>query len=156
MTTVSDPQEYSSASTKPAVTIKGQAGKKIKIESVSLQLISGKEKVVNSTVVSINGIPYAAWKYNAAKYSDVLTYDTYPVVVDAGKDAVITWTINTNNGKYPAKIKNAAYVYSFVDDETVNGPYILIKCKPEDDITELILKIKEIAPNAEIGTINKV
>ncbi|MDD4588888.1 MAG: hypothetical protein PHG06_00465 [Parabacteroides sp.] len=159
MTTVSDTKEYPSTSTKPAVTIKGQAGKQIKIESVSIQLISGKEGVTNSTTVSINGTPFAAWKYTAAKYSDVLTYNKYPVVADAGKDAVISWAITTNNSVYPAKFKNASYTYSFVDVETgteVTNQYLIIKCESDAAATALLPKIKELAPNAEIGTVSKV
>jgi hypothetical protein len=162
MTTVSDTNEYSSTSTKPAVTIKGQAGKKIKIESVSIQLISGKEGVKNSTVISINGIPWGAWNYTAAKYSDVLAYSRYPPVIDAGKDAVISWTINTNNSAYPAKFKNAAYTYSFVDVDTSgestteNGEYLIVKCESKAAAAALLPKIKELAPTAEIGIVSKV
>jgi hypothetical protein len=159
MTTVSDPQEYSSVNTKLNVTIKGMAGKKIKIEAISLQLISGKDGVMNSTVVSINGTPWGAWKYTAAKYSEILTYSRYPPVIEAGKDAVITWTINTNNSAYPAKFKNASYSYSFVDVETnneVTNQYLIIKCESEAAATSLLPKIKELAPNAEIGTVRKV
>jgi hypothetical protein len=159
MTTVSDTKEYPSTSTKPSVTIKGQAGKKIQIESVSIQLISGKEGVTNSTVISINGMPWGAWKYTAAKYSDVFTYSRYPLVIDVGKDAVISWTINTNNSVYPAKFKNAAYTYSFVDIETnneVTNQYLIIKCESEAAASSLLPKIKELAPNAEIGTVSKV
>jgi hypothetical protein len=159
MTTVSDTKEYPSTSTKPAVTIKGQAGKQIKIESVSIQLISGKEGVKNSTVISINGIPWGAWNYTAATYSGVLTYSRYPPVIEAGKDAVISWTINTNNSAHPAKFKNAAYSYSFVDVETdteVTNQYLIIKCESEAAATALLPKIKELAPNAEIGTVSKV
>ena len=158
MTTVSDTKEYPSTSTKPAVTIKGQAGKKIQIESVSIQLISGKEGVTNSTVISINGVPWGAWNYTAATYSGVLTYSRYPPVIEAGKDAEISWTINTNNSAYPAKFKNASYTYSFVDVETTNeaaNQYLIIKCESEV-ATTLIAKIKELAPTAEIGIINKV
>ena len=158
MTIVSDTKEYSSSNTKPSVTIKGQAGKKIKIESVSIQLISGKEGVKNSTVISINGIPWGAWNYTAAKYSEILTYRRYPPVIEAGKDAEISWTINTNNSAYPAKFKNASYTYSFVDVETTNeaaNQYLIIKCESEV-ATTLIAKIKELAPTAEIGIINKV
>jgi hypothetical protein len=161
MTTVSDTKEYPSTSTKPAVTIKGQSGKQIKIEAGSLQLISGKAGVTNSMTVSVNGTPWAAWKYMAAKYSDVLTYNKYPFVIDAGKDAVISWTITTSDSKYPAKFKNASYTYSFVDaaatgdSATETDEYIIIKCAAGESAA-LLTQLKTIAPNAEIGTVSKV
>jgi len=161
MTTVSDPKEYPSTSTKPTITINGQVGKQIKIEAVSLQLISGKAGVTNSITVSINGTPFAAWKYTAAKYSDVLTYNKYPVVVDAGKDAVISWAITTSDSKYPAKFKNASYTYSLVDVATSGDStaetyeYIIIKCAAGESAA-LLAQLKTIAPNAEIGTVSKV
>lgn len=112
-------------------------------------------------VVSVNGTPWAAWNYTSAKYSEVKTYSKYPFVVDAGKDAVISWTETTNNKSYPAKFKNAVYTYSLLDVETSEstedtGPYLIIKCESETAATELLPQIQKIAPNAEIGTVRKV
>ncbi len=161
MTTVPDLRVYDSTNTKPAVTIRGQAGKQIKIEAVSLQLISGKAGVTNSMTVSINGTPWAAWTHTLATYSNVKTYDTYPVIVDAGKDTVISWKVTTSNSKYPAKFKNASYTYSLVDVATPEEPkentnqYLIIKVDSEAAATALLPKIQVIAPNAEIGTVKK-
>lgn len=161
MTTGSDPKEYPSSSPKPSVTIKGQAGKQIKIEAVSLQILSGKEGIGNTMTVAINGVAWAVWIYKSTKYSGVLTYNTYPHIVDAGKDAVISWTLEPSNSKYPAKFKNISYTYSFVDavatgDSTSEtDEYIIIKCAAGESAA-LITQLKAIAPKAEIGTVSKV
>lgn len=161
MPTVTDIKEYPSTNTKPAVIIKGQAGKKIRIEEVSLQLTAGKEGITNSTTVLINGTAYAAWNYKLAKYSEVLTYNKYPYVVDEGKDAILTWSVKTDNTKYPAKMKMASYTYSYVDvagtpdtpsEETKS--YLVIECK-ESEAATLTAKIKELAPDAGINVLSK-
>ncbi len=165
MSTVTDVKEYSSSNPQKTVTIKGEAGKQIKIEEVSLRLISGKDKVLNTTTVYVNGNPYAAWKYTSAKYSDVLTYNKYPFVVDEGKDAVLTWSVVTENKSYSAKMKQASYTFSYVDvekeDPVEETPveekdgFLVIKCK-ESAVSELLPILKEIAPNAEINKLSQV
>lgn len=162
MPTVTDIKEYSSTSTKPAVTIKGQAGKQIKIEEVSLQLAAGKDGITNTTTVSVNGVPYAAWKYTSAKYSDILKYNKLTREADEGNDVVLTWNIKSDNAKYPAKMKMASYTYSYVDVAgTPDTPtedkeeFIIVKCK-ESETADLITKIKGISPAAEINTLSQV
>jgi hypothetical protein len=162
MPTVTDIKEYPSTSTKSPVTIKGQAGKKIKIEEVSLQLAAGKEGITNSTTVSVNGVPYAAWIYPSVKYSDVLKYNKLSRETDEGKDAVITWSIETDNSKYPAKMKTASYTYEYVDvngtPDTPHGEkeeFIIVKCK-ESETADLITKIKGIDSTVEINTLSQV
>lgn len=143
MATNTDTQEYKSYDEKgkivKTVTIPGEEGKQIKVEAVSLQLYSGKSTIINNTVVAINGEPWAAWNWDDAGYSNSKTYDTYPYLIDAGKDAVITWVMKTSDKRYAAKIKNVAYTYSYVDvaapeEPGKGGKYLVeIECTSEDE-----------------------
>lgn len=160
MPTVTDIKEYNSITPKKPVTIPGQKGKQIKIEAVSLQLASGKDGIANTTTISVNGTPYAAWKYMSAKYSDTLTYDKYPFIVGEGENAVLSWDVASKNKKYPAKMKTASYTYLYVGgapDTPIeeNDEFIIIKCK-KSETSELIPKIKDIAPGSEINTLSQV
>ncbi len=155
MATDTDIQEYKSYDEKGKIvktaTIKGEEGKQIKIEAVSLQLCSGKEGVTNNTVVSINGTPYAAWNYTSAIYSDVLTYNKYPFMVDAGKDAIITWALKTSDKRYVVKAKNAAYTYEYVDvavpdepnEPEGKNPLVVIECVSSDKAKEVAKEIQD-------------
>lgn len=155
MATNTDTQEYKSYDEKGKIvktsTIKGEEGKQIKVEAVSLQLYSGKSNVINNTIVAINGEPWAAWNWDDAGYSDSKTYDTYPYVIDAGKDAVITWTMKTSDKRYAAKIKNVTYTYEYVDgaapDEPEEpegkNPLVVIECVSSDKAKEVAKEIQD-------------
>lgn len=147
MATFTDSKEYPSYNPDgkllKAATIGGKAGKQIKIESVSLQMVSGKDKVVNTTTVSINGTPYAIWTWDSVKYSDVKTYNKYPFVVDAGKDVKITWTVKTSDKKVSAKIKNISYAFSYVDAVTpVKNSKLIIECESSKKAAVVVADIK--------------
>jgi len=153
MATNTDIQEYPSYDTKgklvKSATLPGKEGKQIKIEAVSIQLYSGKKGVTNNTVVSVNGTPYAAWNYETAAYSDVLTYNKYPFIVDQGKDAIITVTEKTSDAKIVVKCKNFAYTFSYVDvatptpaDETKKS-LVVIDCASTEKAEAVIKDIQE-------------
>jgi hypothetical protein len=158
-----DIKEYPTYSTEgqvlKSVTLKGKEGSQIKIEAVSLQLYSGKKDVTNNTVVAVNGTPYAAWNYNIAQYSDVLTYNKYPFLVETGKDAVITWTVKTSQKGIAAKIKTTSYTYSYVDVETPvvpeegteKGSIIIIKYPSKSEAEEALKTIQTSYESAYIA-----
>jgi len=139
MATNTDIQEYPSYDTKGKVvktsTVGGKEGKQIKITEVSLKIASEKSNVKASVMISVNGVDYAGWSDDNTDYGDVRVYNRYPFEVDAGKDAVLTWTLTTENKKYPAKIKQASYTFEYVDVETpiVETPVVE---EPAGDATE--------------------
>lgn len=155
MATNTDIQEYISYDPKgkvvKTVKIKGEAGKKIKIEAVSLQLYSGKKGVVNNTVIAVNDTPYAEWNYKNAGYSGTRVYNKHPFEVGVGKDAVLTWALKTSDKNIAVKIKNAAYTHSYVDvaapkpDEPVQGSknqLVVIECQSFEKAKSTVEDIK--------------
>ena len=139
MATNTDIQEYKSYDTVGKIvktsTVGGKEGKQIKITEVSLKIASGKKNVTASVMISVNGVDYAGWSNSTTDYGDVRTYNRYPIEVDAGKDAVLAWTLTTANKTYPAKIKHASYTYEYVDVETpvVETPVVEEPEKKESD-----------------------
>lgn len=153
MTTNTDIQEHATYNLEGKIvktaTIKGETAKQIKIESTSIQLYSGKDKVVNNTVLAINGVAWAAWNWSNGKYSDVTTYDKYPYLVAVGKDAVLTWTVKAADKSIAAKVKNLSYTYSYVAVDTPENPVdtgkkslVEIECPTYQDAEALTEKIK--------------
>ncbi len=137
MATNTDSGEYKSYDTKGKVvktsTVGGKAGKQIKVTDVSLYAASGKDGINAPIMISINGEEYAGWVATKADYGDLRVYNKYPYEAEAGKDAIISWTLTTANTKYPAKIKQLSYTFEYVDIEPVEDD--TPDDAPDDDTT---------------------
>jgi len=171
MVTVTDPEVYQTLGEKvvKTVTIPGQTGKQIKVESWGISL-ANKTKGVKTTATtymkySDKKFAVAGWGADDTDYTSS-TYDKYSYSGDIGKDVILQWKLKTENSKSAALMKNASVTYSYVDvkenpdEETPveDAPteeteaYIVVKCK-ESETATVVSKIKEIAPDAGINTL---
>jgi len=169
MPTITDSDKYQTESTEGKVvktmTIPGQPGKQIKIESESVNLANSKVGVRTDLMIYMKygstKFAVSGWGVTSVDYTPK-DYDTYAYTGDVGKDVILQWELKTGTGGV-AKMKDASCVYSLIDVEENTGEtpteevkkYIVVECKESevDDITEAV---KKISSSAGINKCDKV
>lgn len=134
------------------VTINGQPGKKIRIDSLKCTLAAEKEGIVASVLVTaeVAGIDYRLAEWKTSKTAAQNKSASPAFLVDEGKGVVLRWHLKTSNTAYKAIMKVPEYSYSFVDVEKPEpepkkpDPQFLVtvSCSSETEANELIKTLK--------------
>lgn len=175
MPTISDSGVYKTESTSGKVvktmTIPGQPGKQIRVESESVNLANSKEGVRTDLMIYIKygstKFAVSGWGVTSADYT-AKSYDTYAYTGDVGKDVSLQWELKTAVGGY-AKMKDASCVYSIIPaEETAVGEtpaedttaeevkkYIVVECK-ESEVEDITEAVKKISASAGVNKCDKI
>ncbi|MDD4377742.1 MAG: hypothetical protein PHH48_06370 [Eubacteriales bacterium] len=146
------------------VTIVGQKGKQIRIDSLSLSLASTLSSATAEAwiVAVIDGekTELVKWKESSTMYQTKSTNPAY--LVPEGKNVTLNWHIKTSSGTSKAMMKYIKYERSFVDVQVISDPVveppvvdppvvtepveksarILIICKPGENVNAVVESLK--------------
>lgn len=140
--------------------IKGEEGKRIKLDELSLSdSIAAEGATGTATVTAQAGA--GEEKILATFESSTLEYKEKKQAVDftaeAGQDVVIRWYLRTSDPKIRVRIKFCSYSYSMDSPEDPEDPdepkikaYLLIPCASETDADNIKDSIKNKIPEIEI------
>lgn len=135
-------------------TIKGETGKKIKLEELSLFIaVDGAGAICTATVTAQAGkgeeTTIAVFKGTKLQYEEQKKAVNFEA--EAGESIVLRWYLTTSNTKIRTRIRYVSYTYSM---ETVEDPeiiaYLIIPCASETDAENIKNKIKNTVQEIEI------
>jgi hypothetical protein len=146
MTTVTDPKIYVSKEVtckdetrnclRKTATIKGVAGKQIKIDAFNVAMENAKAGINTTLTITLEKggkeVPMSIWIDNKDTYIQKVYTFKYIYMADPGEDFIIRWYLRTANASYEARMKDCSYTYSLVD-VPVPDPVIV---EPEPPVTE--------------------
>jgi hypothetical protein len=140
--------------------IKGEEGKKIKIEELSLaSSVAAEGGTCTATVTAQVGT--GEEKILATFTGSKTDYEDKKQVVDftaeAGQSVTLRWYLKTSDPKIRVRIKFCSYTYSMSTSETPGEPgepeikaYLVIPCAFETDADKIKESIKNVVPEIEI------
>lgn len=144
-------------------TIKGETGKKIKLEELSLFIaVDGAGAICTATVTAQAGegeeTTIAVFEGTKLQYEEQKKAVNFEA--EAGESIVLRWYLTTSDTKIRTRIRYVSYTYSV---ETVEDPeepedpgdpeiiaYLVIPCASETDAENIKNKIKNTVPEIEI------
>lgn len=149
-----------------AETIKGETGKKIKLEELSLSIaVDAAGATCKATVTAQAGegeeTTIAVFEGKELKYEE--QKKPVDVEAEAGESVVLRWYLTTSDPKIRTRIRYVSYSYSMVpvedpaDPEEPEDPgnpeiiaYLVIPCASETDAEDIKNKIKTTVPEIEL------
>ena len=143
------------------VTIPAAAGKRIKLEKLSMLFQVAASGVEGTAIVTaeVGGVETAlkAFVTKNTEYEEQIK--TVDFIAGVGKPVVVRWYLKTT-GPARSRMMNVAYTFSYVDPEPEPEPetstqpddaaYLIIPCASESEADEISEKIKSQVKDIEI------
>jgi len=132
-----------------SVTVKGQAGKQIQLESIGLDLQVTKAGIAGTVWVTANGTKVAEWTDNKKDYQSKTAYSN--LTFKDGEKLVLKMYIKTGDAGSRARMTNLTYTYSLVDaPKSGEGPAVVwVQGITKTQADELVTKLKTDYPGIE-------